>query len=65
MASIICLRQFGVIIDFNCASFDEQLCWDVKLYHRQMGSSSFFGGNRQEHWLTVSKNQLPNLCEEQ
>ncbi|MEY2834126.1 MAG: hypothetical protein RLZZ574_3386 [Cyanobacteriota bacterium] len=61
----ICLRQFDEIIDFNCALFDEQLCWYAKTYQRQLASRSSSGGNREQHWLTVSENQLPNLCEEQ
>jgi hypothetical protein len=64
LASIY-LRQFEEIIDFNCASFDEQLCWYAKRYHRQLAVKFSSREYCEEYWLTVSENQLPNLREEQ
>jgi hypothetical protein len=60
-----CLRQFEKIINSASGSFNGQFGWYATPWYRQGTSRLSSEGNRKKNWLTLSKNQLPNLCEEQ
>lgn len=60
-----CLRQFEKIANSTGGSFNGQLGWDKTPCYRQGISRPSSRGNCKKNWLTLSENQLPNLCEEQ
>ncbi|MFM2311136.1 MAG: hypothetical protein RLZZ04_412 [Cyanobacteriota bacterium] len=60
-----CLRQFEKITNDPGSSFNGQLGWYETPWYRQGTSKLSSRGNCQKTWLTLSENQLPNLCEEQ
>jgi hypothetical protein len=62
-----CLRQFEKIENSTSSSFNGQLGWYRTPWCRQGTSKLSSRGNCQKTWLTLtlSENQLPNLCEEQ
>jgi hypothetical protein len=61
----LCLRQFERAVNSHVGSGDDQLDWHAQPLYHQGRFRAFSGGNGAEPWLTVSENQLPNLCEEQ
>jgi len=61
----LCLRQFERAVNSDGGSCDNQLDWYAQPLYHQGAFRAFSGGNGAEPWLTVSENQLPNLCEEQ
>jgi hypothetical protein len=61
----LCLRRFARAVNSDSGSGDNQLDWCVQPLDYQGVFRAFSGGNSAEPWLTLSDNQLPNLCEEQ